>query len=44
LSEASWLMTIIYGFGAGLAANGIFDVTIVQALILAIESALNKNK
>lgn len=44
LSEATWLMTIIYGFGAGLAANGIFDISIVHALILAVESALNKNK
>jgi len=44
LAEATWLMTLIYGFGAGLVANGIFDVAIVHALILAIESALNKNK
>ena len=44
LSEATWMMTLLYGFGAGLAANGIFDITIVHALILAVESALNKNK
>jgi len=44
LAEATWLMTVIYGFGAGLVANGIFDVAIVKALIVAIESALNKDK
>ena len=44
LSEATWMMTLLYGFGAGLAANGIFDISIVHALILAVESALNKNK
>ena len=44
LAEATWIMTVIYGFGAGLVANGIFDVAIVKALIVAIESALNKDK
>ena len=44
LSEATWLMTLLYGFGAGLVANGLFDISIVHALILAVESALNKKK
>lgn len=44
LAGSTWLMTILYGFGAGLVANGIFDVAIIKALILAIESQLNKNK
>jgi hypothetical protein len=44
LAGSTWLMTILYGFGAGLVANGIFDVAIVKALILAIESQLNKDK
>ena len=33
MSEFPWLTTIAYGFAAGLVANGIFDVTIVQALL-----------
>jgi hypothetical protein len=44
LAEATWLMTVLYGFGAGLVANGIFDVTVVKAIIAAIEAALNKEK
>ncbi|KKM19910.1 hypothetical protein LCGC14_1650850 [marine sediment metagenome] len=44
LAEATWLMTVLYGFGAGLVANGLFDVAIVHAIILAVESALNKDK
>lgn len=42
LAEATWLMTVIYGFGAGLAANGIFDISVIHALILAIESQFKK--
>ena len=44
LAEAPWLMTIVYGLGAGLAANGLFDVTLIRAIILALESALNNPK
>ena len=44
LAEATWLMTLLYGLGAGLVANGLFDVAVVHAIILAIESALNKDK
>jgi len=33
MSEFPWLTTIIYGFAAGLVANGMFDVAIVQALL-----------
>ena len=44
LAGSTWLMTLLYGFGAGLVANGIFDINIVNALILAIESQLNKDK
>jgi len=28
-----WLTTILYGFGAGLVANGIFDIEVVQAIL-----------
>jgi opacity protein-like surface antigen len=44
LSEATWLITVIYGFGAGLVANGLFDVPLVYAVIVAIESALGNKK
>lgn len=44
LAEATWLMTVIYGFGAGLVANGLFDAPLVNAIIVAVEAALNKNK
>lgn len=44
LAEATWIMTVLYGFGAGLAANGTFDTPLVQAVILAIEQALGNKK
>lgn len=44
LAEAGWLMTVIYGLGAGLAANGLFDTPLVYAIILAIEQALGNEK
>lgn len=44
LAEATWLMTVIYGLGAGLVANGLFDIGLVKAIILAIESQLNRDR
>ena len=44
LAEAGWLMTVIFGFGAGLGANGVFDIPLIHAVILAIESALGNKK
>ena len=36
MSEFTWVMTIVYGLGAGLISNGIFDIAIVQALLAAL--------
>ncbi len=33
ISEFPWLTTIVYGFAAGLVANGLFDIPTVQALL-----------
>lgn len=44
LAESGWLITVIYGLGAGLAANGIFDVPVIHAFILALEQALGNRK
>jgi len=32
-ADFPWLTSVIYGLGAGLVANGLFDVTIVQAIL-----------
>lgn len=42
MAEFSWLMTFVYGVGAGLVSNGIFDIAIVQALLVAL--GLKKKK
>ena len=36
MSEFTWLMTVAYGLGAGLASNGIYDIEKVQALLALI--------
>ena len=33
VAEFPWLTTIIYGFAAGLLANGLFDISWVQAFL-----------
>ena len=33
VSDFPWLTTLIYGFAAGLVANGFFDINIVKALL-----------
>lgn len=42
LAEATWLQTIVYGIGAGLIANGIFDVSVVQLLLQALKLEVKK--
>lgn len=44
LAEAQWYMVVLYGVGAGFVANGFFDVGLIQAIILAIESAVGNKK
>ena len=36
MAEFTWLMTVVYGLGAGLVSNGIFDIAIVQAVLAAL--------
>lgn len=36
LSDTSWQMALLYGFGASLCANGVFDTALVQWLISVI--------
>ncbi len=38
------LLSVIHGFGAGLAANGVFDIPIMKALLTAIEGWFNPIK
>jgi hypothetical protein len=33
VAEFPWLTSLVYGFGVGLVANGLFDVTLVQAFL-----------
>ena len=37
MAEFTWLMTVVYGLGAGLVSNGIFDIELVQALLAALK-------
>lgn len=32
-ADFPWLTTLAYGFGAGLVANGLFDISIVQSVL-----------
>jgi len=38
------LLAIIHGLGAGLAANGVFDVPVIKAILNAIEGLLNPKR
>ena len=40
-AEFPILLAVIHGFGAGLAANGIFDIPIIKVILDAIEKLLN---
>jgi len=42
LADASWLQTLVYGIGAGLIANGIFDFTIVQLILQYLKLEVKK--
>jgi len=42
LSEATLLQTLVYGLGAGLVANGIFDVSIVQLILQYLKLEVKK--
>lgn len=35
-ADFPWLTTLAYGFGAGLVANGLFDINVVQSVLDAI--------
>ncbi len=36
MAEFTWIMTFVYGLGAGLVSNGIFDIALIQAILAAI--------
>lgn len=36
MAEFTWIMTFVYGLGAALVSNGIFDIELVQAFLAAI--------
>ena len=36
MAEFTWLMTFAYGLGAGLVSNGIFDIGVVQSLLVLL--------
>ena len=38
------LLAIIHGLGAGLAANGVFNIPVVKAILTAIEQLLNPKR
>ena len=38
------LLTIIHGLGAGLAANGVFDIPLIKSILTALEGILNPQK
>ena len=42
LAEATWVQTLVYGLGAGLIANGIFDFTVVQMILQFLKLELKK--
>ncbi|MZP67235.1 MAG: hypothetical protein GT597_13940 [Bacteroidales bacterium] len=43
-AEFSWLACILYGLGAGLAANGFSTVPVVHTILEFIESIFNKKE
>jgi hypothetical protein len=42
LAEANVWQTIAYGLGAGLVANGFFNVTIIRAILVALKLEVKK--
>jgi len=36
MAEFTWLMTFVYGLGAGLVSNGLFDIELVQAILAVL--------
>lgn len=42
LAEANWIQTLAYGVGAGLVANGFFDITLVRLLLQALKLEVKK--
>ena len=36
MAEFTWLMTFVYGLGAGLVSNGIFDIELIKAILAAL--------
>jgi hypothetical protein len=42
LAEATWLQTLVYGLGAGLIANGIFDVAVVRLILQYLKLDVKK--
>lgn len=42
--EFTYWQSLLHGFGAGLVANGIFDIPIVKAIMEFIEKLFNKPK
>ena len=38
------MLTIIHGLGAGLAANGVFDIPLIKSILNALEGLLNPQK
>jgi len=37
MAELTWLQTAVFGVGAGLVSNGIFDIEIVQQILIALK-------
>ena len=43
LADATWLQTVVYGLGAGLVANGIFDVSVVRLILQYLKLEVKKD-
>lgn len=41
LAGEAWYITILYGLGAGLVSNGIFDIGFVKTAVLWLEQLIN---
>lgn len=39
-----WWLAVLHGLGAGLAANGVFDIPFVKGILDALEKLLNPKK
>ena len=40
LGSEKWYIAVLYGFGAGLVSNGIFDISFVEVAVKFIESKI----